>query len=202
MGYHRAGLEVVGVDHRAQPRYPFEFHQADAMSFPVDGFDFIHASPPCQAYHHEIRGQSPGDHPDLIAPVRAMLEGTGKLWIMENVPGAPMRPGVTTFLCGSAFGLDVRRHRFFESNVFLFGRDCDHEWQRPRFPPWKKGRSKACVVNVSGNGRFAGDNVALWRRAMRIDWMVRRELAQAIPPAYTEWLGHQVVSILENRGVL
>jgi DNA (cytosine-5)-methyltransferase 1 len=127
MGYHRAGFEVVGVDVAPQPNYPFEFHQADALTFPLDGFDAIHASPPCQGYSlaNNIHGRD--DHPMLIADVRERLEATGLPYVIENVEGAKrhMRNFVT--LCGLSLGCDVRRHRLFETNFPVMAPPCgDH----------------------------------------------------------------------------
>ena len=104
VGYHRAGFDVVGVDNRPQPRYPYEFHQADAMTWPLDGYDVIHASPPCQAYANVTawRGR-PDSHPDLLAETRQRLEDSGRPWVIENVPEAPIRADY--LMCGSAFGL-------------------------------------------------------------------------------------------------
>lgn len=189
MGYHRAGFEVVGVDVKAQPRYPFTFHQADALTFPLDGFDAIHASPPCQAY---IRSGTVAKHrhPRLLEPVRERLVSSGLPYVIENVPGAPMRSDV--ILCGSMFGLAVRRHRWFETNVPMspFTLSCDHS--RP-------------VTGVYGNphgkrGAAAGmlpSDLKTWSRAMGIDWMTAREIALAIPPAYTEFIGYQLMQSLK-----
>src|SRR5215467_701837 len=117
MGYHRAGFDVVGVDIKPQPRYPFTFIQADAMTFPLEGFDAIHASPPCQAY---IRSgmYDKSRHPDLLPPVRCQLERSDVPWVIENVPGAPMR--VDLKLCGCMFGLGVARQRWFETSWHAF----------------------------------------------------------------------------------
>src|SRR5688500_4187308 len=102
-GYHRAGFEVVGVDLKAQKNYPFEFIQADALDYPLDGFDVIHASPPCQAYSVLRRANPDAEYADLIEPTRAKLQASGLPWIIENVPGAPLAQSIT--LCGSMFGL-------------------------------------------------------------------------------------------------
>lgn len=191
-GYHDAGFEVVGVDINPQPNYPFEFHQADAMTYPLDGFDAVHASPPCQPFTaYRRKGHGVGDgYPDLIAPTRERLEATGLPYVIENVAGAPLRNAV--MLCGSSFGLDVRRHRYFESNVLLLAPPCDHGWQTPRF---------ACATNRT-NPRSTVE-VGVWRiplevqrRAMGIEWMGLRELSEAIPPAFTEHVGRQLLASL------
>lgn len=185
MGLHRAGYDVVGVDHRPQPSYPFRFIWADALSPPVDlsRFDLIWASPPCQAY---IRGGTvdKARHPRLIEAVREILEASGVPWVIENVPGAPIRPDY--LLCGSQFGLSVRRHRWFEVSwrVATLTPPCDHS--RP-------------VAGVYGNahgkrGAWPGmlpSNHETWSRAMGIDWMTTVELVDAIPPAYAEFIGRR-----------
>jgi DNA (cytosine-5)-methyltransferase 1 len=190
VGYHRAGFEVVGVDINPQPNYPYEFHQADALTYPLDGFDAIHASPPCQAFTaYRRRGDGVGDdYPDLIDPVRQRLQATGLPYVIENVAGAPLHNPAR--LCGSSFGLDVQRHRYFESNVTLLAPPCDHGWQTPRFP---------CATNRTNLRRTV--EVGVWRiplavqqQAMGIDWMTLRELSEAIPPAYTECLGAQLLT--------
>lgn len=186
VGYHRAGFEVIGVDIKAQPHYPFEFHQANAFYVFMDPafirqFDAIHASPPCQRY---VRGglATRDDHSDFLPTVRTWLEFTSLPWVIENVPGAPMRDDVV--LCGSMFRLEVRRHRWFECSfpVSPLTPCCDHS--RP-------------VAGVYGNahgaagawpGMLPGD-LDTWSRAMGIDWMTVAELSQAIPPAYTEHVG-------------
>lgn len=181
MGYHRAGFEVVGVDIKPQPRYPFEFHQADAMTYPLDGFDAIHASPPCQRYMTGglVNRQK---HPDLLGLTRERLLVAGPPFVLENVPGAPMRRDAV--LCGSMFGLRVRRHRLFEIRpaVLVMAAPCDHS--QP-------------VTGVYGNphgttGAWPGmlpSDLQTWRAAMGIDWMTTAELAGAIPPAYAEHIG-------------
>lgn len=191
MGYHRAGFEVVGVDHLPQPRYPFEFHQADALTFPLDGFDAIHASPPCQrfsAYRRRV-AVAIREYPDLIAPTRDALKAARRPYVIENVPSAPLLEPFQ--LCGSSFGLDVRRHRWFECSVALLPPPCDHAWQAPRFPPATNRLNLRRTVEV-GAWRASG----LAPAAMDIDWMETAELSQAIPPAYTEWIGARLVAHL------
>ena len=124
MGLHRAGFDVVGVDLKPQPRYPFTFHQADAMAFPLDGFDFVWASPPCQSYSALKVMKNAGDHPALVPEVRIKLDRSGIPYAIENVFGAPLLPGKTIMLCGTMFGLqsacgngELRRHRYFETRL-------------------------------------------------------------------------------------
>jgi len=209
MGYSRAGFEVVGVDIKPQPRYPFEFHQADALEYVAEHgheFDAIHASPPCQGYTRMNQGllQAQGrskDHPFLVETTRDAVIKTGLPYVIENVVGAPLVNPIQ--LCGSSFGLLVERHRLFESNVFLMMVTCAHGWQKFDKPPLHSlhGHRKATrsrVYGVYGNGRGAGETIAAWSRAMGIDWMNRYELTQAIPPAYTEYIGRQLLNILER----
>src|SRR5262252_358856 len=127
MGYWRAGFDVTGVDVVPQPSYPFTFVQADALAYPLDGFDAVHASPPCQAYSVATGNARRGDHVDLYEPVRRRLEASGLPWVIENVIGAPYRQGVV--LCGSMFGLRVRRHRNFEASFLMLAPACDHATQ-------------------------------------------------------------------------
>lgn len=186
MGYHRAGFDVIGVDINPQPNYPFEFVQGDALD-PVNWgrAAAIHASPPCQRYSTiTARHGRQDEHPDLIPRTRFLLEATGVPYVIENVEGAPLHHPVR--LCGSMFGLQVRRHRLFEANVSLTQLECDHRSQGP-------------VVGVYGNtgGSSKRDGVTFgkvedWKRAMDIDWMKAVELAQSIPPAYTDFIGRQL----------
>jgi len=193
MGYYRAGFDVVGVDIEPQPHYPFTFYQLDAMTFPLDGFDAIHASPPCQKFTaYRRRGAGVGDgYPDLVAPVRERLERSGSPWVMENVARSPVRPLV--HLCGSSFGLDVQRHRWFETNVPMMSPPCVHGIWKPRFP---------CATNRTNLRRTV--EIGVWRiplpiqqAAMGVDWMTLDELTEAIPPAYTEYIGGQLLEALE-----
>jgi DNA (cytosine-5)-methyltransferase 1 len=208
MGYSRAGFEIVGVDHEAQPNYPFEFIEDDALRFLqwlIETqrlgwqYDAIHASPPCPRYSKalDLRARDRKRHPDLIAPLRVLLEQTGVPWVIENVPGAPLRNPVQ--ICGSSFGMDLRRHRLFESNFPILVPPCSHAWQTPRFPgtPRKDGsRPLAPVVNF-----MAADpqRHARLSEAMGIDWMTWNELVDAIPPTYTEHIGEYLMREVECR---
>jgi DNA (cytosine-5)-methyltransferase 1 len=194
MGYHRAGFEVVGVDIAPQPHYPFEFVQADALEYPLAEFDAIHASPPCQHYAGitALTGK-PDEHPDLIAPVRERLRGTGVPYVIENVEGARRKMRALP-LCGSSFGLDVRRHRYFETNWLLLVPRCSHHLQQPRFRSLdKRGSGVSRVVGVHGHVNYAGEG-EIRARAMGIDWMTQDELVEAIPPAYTEFIGKALLA--------
>jgi len=193
MGFHRAGFDVVGVDLAPQPDYPFEFHQADALTFPLEGFDVIHASPPCQKWTaYKRRPNHVAPRLDLIGAVRERIGPAP--YVIENVAGAPL--GSFAFhLCGSTFGLDVRRHRFFEvrpCDLYRIAPPCDHSWQMPRFAPATNRSNLRRTVEV-GVWRIPLD---VQHRAMGIDWMTREELSQAIPPAYTEWIGRHLMAAL------
>ena len=187
MGYHRAGFEVVGVDIEPQPHFPFEFHQADALEYPLEGFDAYHASPPCQEY--TMAGQqwrkAGKDYPDLIAQTRERLVATGKPYVIENVPRAPLINPI--ILNGAMFGLRVRRKRLFECSFdipfFLLPMD-----ERGQF---RMGRPVKDGDMITPVGHFS--NVPYAQREMDIDWMGQKELAQAIPPAYTEFIGRQLM---------
>ena len=199
MGYQRAGFEVVGVDINPQPNYPFEFVQADAMALDVEwvaSFDAVHASPPCQGYS-VLSARTGTGHlwAKLIEPVRALLKDSGRPYIIENVVGAPLIDPVV--LCGTMFdGLRVIRHRLFESNVGIFVPSpctphplCHTRDRRKRH--YGTTNEWTDYVQVNGGGNCS---VAAARDAMRIDWMTKKELNEAIPPAYTEWIGSQIVA--------
>lgn len=252
MGYHLAGFDVVGVDHKPQPRYPFRLYEGDALwvmdhllagkpvrfampdgrtaskderelpeVFRLKDFDAIHASPPCQAYTTALRWNETArkKHKDLVAPTRAALERSGLPWIMENVPDAPLKNFVV--LCGSMFGLrtacgaELRRHRLFETNwdVGLVPA-CQHGSKTvtvvgggPCDPAAVKRRQRRTISvagatpqrNIKtpmGEGAYAQSRETFTvddaRQAMGIDWLTMKGLSQAIPPAYTEFLGRRL----------
>lgn len=191
MGYHRAGFDVVGVDIKPQPRYPFEFIQADAFyALKAWGYRFnaVHASPPCQAYSWAAKRWDV-ERDDLLAPTRSALIQSGMPWVIENVVGAPMGNYVT--LCGTMFGLGVIRHRLFESSqsIALLRPPCAHVGSVGE-------GDYVTVAGHGGNGRAA---LHLWKDAMGIDWMKREELTQAIPPAYTEYIGRELMRVVAAR---
>jgi len=193
-GYHRSGFEVTGVDIEPQKRYPFEFHQGDALEFIRNHgheFDVIHASPPCQAFtwssaKHRNLGKT---YPDFLEATRDALKLTGKPYIIENVMGAPL---VNPFvLCGTMFSLRVIRHRKFETNpkfVTLIPQ-CVHRGSVPN----------GDYCTVAGHGGDGRASLKVWKESMGIDWMNKQELTQAIPPAYTHWIGRQLISYLERK---
>jgi DNA (cytosine-5)-methyltransferase 1 len=196
VGYHRAGFEVVGVDIEPQPNFPFEFVQADAMTYPLDGFDAIHASPPCQAYSLASGYQGKGaraKYPELVGPTRDLLVQTGLPWVIENVPNAPIRKDL--LLCGEMFGLRLHRHRIFE----LGGRFA--MMQHPHSPHRLKGAKHNCHIEAGYARQVAGNykDHADASDAMGIDWMRRSELAEAIPPAYTEHIGGYLIDYLTRN---
>ena len=200
MGYSRAGFDVTGVDNRPQPRYPFAFIQADALEYVAahgHKYDVIHASPPCQAYVRSGMVAKDGRHPDLLGPMRAALHDNGRPWVIENVPGAPMRTDV--ILCGSMFGLAIRRHRCFETSPRLepFTLSCNHS--RPITGVYGHLHGKGGAWRNGKRPMLPSDS-ATWSREMGIDWMRPMELAQAIPPAYTEWIGHRLMAALTPAG--
>jgi DNA (cytosine-5)-methyltransferase 1 len=209
VGYHRAftaaGLDVdiTGVDVAPQPHYPFAMRVADAMTFPLRGYDFIHASPPCQEH---TTGSAPAKAKGkvyetgwMLGAMRQRLYRLSVPWILENVNNAPMRHPV--MLCGSMFGLRVIRHRLFDSSHLLYPPSgCHHTKDMvgvygnhvyaigtysDKWKPRKSGRRRPAEYPLS-----------VANAAMGIDWMNWTEIRQAIPPAYTEWLGAQIAQVL------
>lgn len=202
MGYRRAGFDVVGVDINPQPRYPFEHHVADALEFLAEHhaeFDAVHASPPCQASSALTAGNRRragwvDGHVNLIPATRSALDATGLPYIIENVQGADLRRDAT--LCGEMFGLGVLRHRYFEAGGWVPVAPA-HKPHRGRVAGWRHGvYYDGPYFAVYGLGGGKG-TVTQWQQAMGIDWTTdRRELAEAIPPAYTEHLGQQLLAQL------
>jgi len=188
-GLHSAGFDVVGVDIEPQPHYPFPFIQADATKISFAGFDFIWASPPCQAYTLCQRIQD-NEHPELIEPTRAMLKASRIPYCIENVPGAPLINPIE--LCGAMFGLRTYRHRIFE---------CSFAIAPPPHPehvaPLRKmGRPVRDGEFIHVVGNFSG--VQLARDAMGIQWMPRDKLREAIPPAYAEYIGRAALAHMSD----
>ena len=193
-GYHDAGFDITGVDIEPQPRYPFKFIQADAMTFPLDGFDAIHASPPCHD-HTSLASLSGIDGTGwMLAATRARLAATGKPWIIENVEGAPMRPDLK--LCGCMFGLRVDRVRWFElSDHFGLVTVIEHRRHKTR----TASKNRRALWDQGWNVSITGDvGTYLGPEAMGIDWMTGNELSQAIPPAYTAFIGGLLLTHLRE----
>lgn len=191
-GYQLAGFHVTGVDLNPQPHYVGdEFHQADALTFPLEGFDAAHASPPCQ--DHMRNGPAKHGTGWMLDATRQRLEELSLPWVLENVPGAKIRADFA--ICGCQVGLALRRLRYFETNWWTLRAlavPCAH------YGP---------VVSVVGHGTPTWVRLRLgynptikqYREAMGIDWMNRDELSQAIPPAYTELIGAELLAIVQVR---
>ena len=195
MGYYRAGFDVIGVDNQSQPHYPFTFIQADATDPPLrlTRFDAVHASPPCQRFSQmsKCRPGLADKYPNLLLQTRALLQTLNTPWIIENVPGAPLHNPIQ--ICGSGLGMPLQRHRLFESNFALWSIPCAHG-QNNWNPEYKHATGrKRRRVPVIGEWRISQQ---LQNEAMGIDWMTLKELSEAIPPAYTEHLGHQLIAQL------
>lgn len=197
MGYHLAGFDVIGIDNKKQKRYPFTFIQADALEVLKDldylkTFDVLSGSPPCQTHSktkhlRDAQGKST-DKVDLIPQTREGFIASGKTYVIENVPGAPLiNP---TILCGSSFDLKVRRHRLFESNTKLTPLACDHKNQGKPVGIYGSMRDEI------PNGGHTAKTIEQAREAMGINWMIWGELVEAIPPSYTAYLGKQIIESL------
>ena len=195
LGLDRAGFEVIGVDINPQPRYPFRFHQADAMTFPLDGeWALIWASPPCQGYS-VANNVAKKEYPKLIEPLRERLKlprayfgetGLPGPWVIENVVGAPLSNPIQ--LCGAMFGLKTYRHRLFESNVEL--REPTHHPKHEA--KCAKGRKPGPDDFMTVFGHYSDRRRA--EEAMGIPWMTRDELGESIPPVYAEFIGRQILN--------
>lgn len=204
VGYHRAGFDVVGVDHKPQPRYPYRFILGDVFEVmenfgpTLADYSVIHASPPCQKFSIASRCRPGRQYRDLLTPTLRLLSSPATpCWVIENVIGAPLSR-YSCKLCGLMFGLKVFRHRLFESSHLLL---------RPEHPSHRGIHvGVAGMVCVAGHGSTSRynriktppdhRNKASWVKAMGIDWMTRDELSQAIPPAYTEYIGKQLMRII------
>jgi DNA (cytosine-5)-methyltransferase 1 len=193
MGYHRAGFDVVGVDNKPQKHYPFKFHQADALEYLKEygqGFDVIHASPPCQKY--SMAGQqwrkAGKKYVDLVVPTRKVLRENGRPYIIENVPGASLINPI--LLNGAMFGINLCRKRLFECSFdipfMLIPKDRPSTFRMGR--PVKDGDM------ITPVGHFS--NIPYARKVMGIDWMTGQEMTQAIPPVYTEFIGRKLIEYL------
>ncbi|MER6968769.1 DNA cytosine methyltransferase [Streptomyces halstedii] len=186
MGYYLAGFDVVGVDIAPQPNYPFPFIQADALDYCADHghkYDLVHGSWPCERYATVTKWRgNPDNHPDLIGPGRQVMQATGRPWVIENVPETAtagiLRPDY--LLCGTQFGLSIRRHRTFETS-WRGGGDL--------IPPcWH--RKGLLAFEHKGERAYAD--------AMGCTWMTNREARKAVPPAFSQWIAEQFLT-LEGR---
>ncbi len=191
---------MVGVDNRPQKNYcGDEFHQADALEYPLDGFDVIHASPPCQQYS-KLKPVTKKEYLDLVGIARERIKAVQ--YVIENVVGAPLINPM--MLCGTMFGLRVLRHRLFEICPQIFepqifepltcnhkGRTQKNSRDRGKGAPTPSLKTSK-YLTITGHDYIADDG----RKAMGIDWMTRNELSQAIPPAYTEYIGKQLIQRL------
>ena len=213
MGYHRAGFDVVGVDHVEQPHYPFEFHCADALEFCREHgheYDVIHASPPCQFGSEATPMDCRARHPNHIPETRRLLKASGKPYVIENVEAVRKHLVNPVMLCGTMFGLPIWRHRYFEiwPIVLLSPASCNHI-RRPitvHIGSHTRKTWMPVLCTGGGDGQRAcrknprpRESVEVIRWAMGIDWMTQAELTEAIPPAYTEYIGRQLMAALQNR---
>lgn len=215
MGYRRAGFDILGVDIKPQPRYPFPFVQADAIEFLeeyvstrgglYDQFDAVHASPPCPRYSTITRVHGRQDeHPDLIGPTRELLRETGLHYVIENVMGAPLVEPVK--LCGSSLRLgavcrdgkyrQLRRHRLFETTFPVLVPPCSHNGEPVGVYGNGGGQQKTVWSGGPNRGYMATKAEA--EEALGIDWMIKRELSDSIPPAYTEFIGTHLMSAISE----
>lgn len=200
MGYSRAGFDVVGVDIRPQPRYPFRFVQADALNppFRLEDFDAIHASPPCQRWLSFTKApwmseaSRNRERPDCLTPIVDILERSGLPFVVENVPTSPLKHSV--ILCGSMFGLRVRRHRKFATNWWLAPGYCRHREQGPPIGVYGHGGPK----NPGGRGRRYKNRAEASAAMGGMEWASLGEIVEAIPPAYTEYIGRQLLAAIRE----
>jgi len=200
MGYNRAGFEVVGVDVNPQRRYPFEFHQADALEYLAEHgreFDAVHASPPCHDHSSLVSVSGADGTGWLLEATRNALSGIGRPWVIENVPGAEMRADLT--LCGGMFGLRTYRHRWFEFGDPMFPPTPYHPPHRIPTDDHKRRTGWDAGMHTTVTGNVTLDIAST---ALGIDWMDTDGLPQAIPPAYTELIGAHLLEQLAERAAL
>ena len=215
MGLFRAGFDVIGVDIKPQPRYPFRFVQGDALRPPFDLklFDFIWASPPCQAHTSLRKMWNSKPHADLIPQTRELLSSLAVPNVIENVPGAPLMSPIR--LCGTMFGLctpcgaELRRHRYFETSFPILTPMCSHT-RRVIGVYGGHVRDRCRTITVTGHTpqqnvvrnrvrqTFSIEDAKI---AMGIDWMTMEGLSQSIPPAYSEYIGRAALRNDEMAGV-
>ena len=218
-GYAGAGFEVIGVDIEPQPNYPYKFHQGNAIhilrdliltdilgttitlagtEYRLEDFDAIHASPPCQAYSTITPDKT--KHEALIADTRELLIESGLPYVIENVAGARRELIDPVLLCGSSFGLRVRRHRYFESNIPLLSIPCQHKAQGQPLGVYGDHGDLTDVLRPNGTsrGRKARD-VQEAREAMGMPWATRDGLREAIPPAYSQFIGVQLAAHIQEE---
>lgn len=199
MGYYNSGFNIIGIDIQPQPLYPFPMITADALTLPINlnKIDAIHASPPCQRYSDlAYRNGNADIYPDLIEPIRQILETTNKPYVIENVERSPLNDPI--MLCGTMFeNLRVIRHRLFETNWPIQTHQLQHATKHPlvfthdkRKKHYGKLDQNTSYVQVTGGGNCTIENA---RSAMGIDWADKNGLNEAIPPAYTEFIGKQLI---------
>lgn len=191
MGYHQAGFDVYGVDIEDQPGYPFHFCKHDALTFPLEGFDVIHASPPC-ADHTRLNKIWKKDHGNgwMLPAIVERLKASGAIWVVENVEGYSVEMDGWWFtLCGSSFGMKVRKHRRFGSNALVLAPHCRHKEQ---------GRPLGVYGNGGGEIKPKGMKAlpSQFTALMDMPWANSREAAQAVPPVFTEYIGQQLMGHL------
>ncbi len=197
MGFHQAGFEVIGIDIEPQPKYPFQFIQADAIEYLKSNwqkFDAIHGSPPCQGYSNLTPKDHKHKHEKMIDVLRAELLKTGKPFIIENVAGARHDLIKPIMLCGSMFKLRTQRHRYFETSFEIeVPYKCDHS-QLPLLVTTASKASREKRFKLGMKPKSVG-NAPL---AYGIDWMDFKGLKEAIPPAYTKFIGSQLLLHLQG----
>lgn len=207
MGLHQAGFDVVGVDIVRRDRYPFEFIQGDALTFPLDGFDFLWASPPCQGYTAMRHAPGAKGAPLLIDAVRARFQATQVPWCIENVEEARWAMCNPICLCGSMFGLgaqgcQLQRHRLFECNFDLPQIPCRHD-ARPVIGVYG-GHARRRAASAGGRGTrdvWVDGHKAAASEALGIDWMTLGEMSEAIPPAYSKFIGQTAIAAMQSARI-